>query len=82
MSGTGEAYSRRRWTWPAFAVPGLLWLILLFLVPFYAILAIAMGRRDPIFNTGQPVWNPLEWDPGIFGEVFSDIVSGQLGVIF
>jgi spermidine/putrescine transport system permease protein len=82
MSGTGEAYSRRRWTWPAFAAPGLLWLILLFLVPFYAILAVAMGRRDPIFNTAEPVWNPVQWDPGIFGEVVNEIFTGQLGVIF
>jgi putrescine transport system permease protein len=82
VSGTGDPFARRRWTWPAFAAPGLLWLILLFLVPFYAILAVAMGRRDPIFNTAEPVWNPVEWDPGIFGEVVNDIFSGQLGVIF
>ena len=82
MSGSGDAYSRRRWVWPAFAAPGLIWLILLFLVPFYAILAIAMGRLDPIFNQSEPVWNPLQWDPGIFGEVINNIFSGQLGVIF
>ncbi|MGH2699046.1 MAG: ABC transporter permease [Actinomycetota bacterium] len=81
MSGSGDVYSRRRWTWPAFAAPGLLWLILLFLIPFYAILAVAMGRLDPIFNLGQPVWNPMEWDPGLFGEVVNDIFTGQLGVI-
>ncbi|MGH2791719.1 MAG: ABC transporter permease [Actinomycetota bacterium] len=82
MSGSGDTYSRRRWVWPAFAAPGLIWLILLFLVPFYAILSIAMGRLDPIFNQSEPVWNPLQWDPGIFGEVTSNIFSGQLGVIF
>jgi len=82
VAGSAEVYSRRRWTWPAFAAPGLIWLILLFLVPFYAILAVAMGRQDPIFNQSVPVWNPVQWDPGIFGEVLSDIFSGQLGVIF
>ena len=82
MSGTSEGYSRRRWVWPAFAAPGIIWLVVLFLVPFYAILAVAMGRMDPIFNLGEPVWNPIQWDPGIFGEVMGEIFGGQLGVIF
>src|SRR5919109_889311 len=33
----------RRWLWPAFALPGLVWLILLFVVPFYAVLALALS---------------------------------------
>jgi ABC-type spermidine/putrescine transport system permease subunit I len=72
----------RRWLWPAFAVPGVVWLLLLFLTPFYAILAVAMGRLDPIFNQAEPVWNPLEWDPAAFSGVFEDVFSGQLGRIF
>ena len=72
----------RRWLWPAFAVPGVFWLLLLFLTPFYAILAVAMGRLDPIFNQAEPVWNPLEWDPSAFSGVFEDVFSGQLGTIF
>ena len=73
---------QRRWLWPAFAAPGLLWLVLLFLTPFYAILAVAMGRRDPIFGTAEPVWNPFEWNPAAFGEVFDELLYGQLGGIF
>jgi putrescine transport system permease protein len=72
----------RRWLWPAFAVPGVVWLVLLFLTPFYAILAVAMGRLDPIFNQAEPVWNPIEWDPAAFSGVFEDVFSGQLGRIF
>jgi putrescine transport system permease protein len=72
----------RRWLWPAFAVPGVVWLLLLFLTPFYAILAVAMGRLDPIFNQAEPVWNPIEWDPSAFSGVFEDVFSGQLGRIF
>jgi spermidine/putrescine transport system permease protein len=63
-------------------VPGVFWLLLLFLTPFYAILAVAMGRLDPIFNQAEPVWNPLEWDPSAFSGVFEDVFSGQLGTIF
>jgi putrescine transport system permease protein len=72
----------RRWFWPALAAPGITWLIVLFLVPFYSILSVAMGRLDPIFSSAEPVWNPVQWDPGIFGEVLSDITGGQLGRIF
>jgi spermidine/putrescine transport system permease protein len=57
-------------------------LVLLFLTPFYAILAVAMGRLDPIFATAQPVWNPLQWDGTVFGGVFGNLVDGQLGVVF
>ena len=28
-----------KWLWPAFALPGVVWLILLFLVPFYAVIS-------------------------------------------
>ena len=52
-----------RWFWPAFAAPGMAWLLLLFLLPFYVVLAIAFGTVDPLFREPVPVWNPLEWDP-------------------
>jgi putrescine transport system permease protein len=76
------AVGERRWQWPAFAAPGVLWLILLFIVPFYAILSVAMGRPDPIFGDTQPVWNPLQWDTAAFGEIWNDLVSGSLRTIF
>ena len=37
-----------RWLWPAFALPGVVWLVLLFLVPFYAVIGVAFGSVDPI----------------------------------
>jgi spermidine/putrescine transport system permease protein len=76
-----EAVGARSWIWPAFAAPGLLWLVLLFVVPFYAVLAIAMGRIDPIVLRPLPEWNPLRWDPAPFGAVFTDLFTGSLGRI-
>jgi ABC-type spermidine/putrescine transport system permease subunit I len=76
-----EVVGQARWTWPVFAAPGLIWLALLFLVPFYAVLAVAMGTIDPIFLKPLPEWNPLQWDVTAFGEVFGDLFGGQLGVI-
>jgi spermidine/putrescine transport system permease protein len=41
-----------------------------------------MGQLDPIFHFAVPVWNPIQWNPDIFGEVFGDLFGGQMGVIF
>ena len=56
--------------------------MLLFLTPFFAVLSVAMGQLDPIFHFAVPVWNPIQWNPDVFGVVFEDIFGGQLGVIF
>jgi ABC-type spermidine/putrescine transport system permease subunit I len=56
-------------------------LILLFLTPFYAILSVAMGRLDPIFHFARPVWNPIAWNPDVFGQVLGEVFGGQLGEI-
>ena len=82
MAVHDEAVGEKRWLWPAFAAPGILWLALLFLTPFYAVVAVAMGHLDPIFTTAEPEWNPLHWDPTSFGQVFDSLTTGELGVIF
>lgn len=82
MAVRNEPVGEKRWLWPAFAAPGVLWLALLFLTPFYAVVAVAMGHLDPIFTTAEPVWNPLHWDPTSFLQVFSSLRSGELGIIF
>ena len=64
-----------RWFWPSFAVPASLWLGLLFLAPFYVILAIAFGDIDPIFLTPTPVYDPLRWDFTSFRGVVSGIFT-------
>lgn len=76
-----DTVGQRRWVWPAFALPGVVWLALLFLVPFYAIFAIAMGRLDPILNRPIPEWNPLYWQPDIFVEAAGDLFGGRIGVV-
>jgi putrescine transport system permease protein len=79
---TGRYVGERRGLWPGLAAPGVLWLLLLFITPFYAILSVAMGRLDPIFVTAEPVWNPIQWNPDVFGRVFADLFGGQLGTLF
>ena len=76
------AVGEGRWLWPSFALPGVVWLLILFVTPFYALLAMAMGITDPIFGDTLPVWNPLHWNYATFGDVLGEIFTGQLGIVF
>ncbi len=68
--------------WPALALPGTLWLVLLFVVPFYAIAAIAFGATDPLFGSPVPVWNPLQWQFGSLDGVVRSAIFGDLRPVF
>ena len=71
-SGTRGAWFPR-WFWPSFAAPATIWLLLLFVVPFYVIVSIAFGRQDPIFLTPIPEYDPLRWDVGPLGSVVRQV---------
>jgi len=62
--------------WPILALPGIVWLCLFFLVPFYVILGVAFGTVDPLFLTPQPEWNPARWDPRAFEFVWEGLAAG------
>jgi spermidine/putrescine transport system permease protein len=66
----------RRWLWPGFSLPGIVWLIVLFVVPFYAVVAVAFGTVDPVLLQPVPVWNPLEWNVGWIMEVLERLAPG------
>jgi ABC-type spermidine/putrescine transport system permease subunit I len=66
---TGKAF------WVALAVPGMIWLVLFFIVPFYAVLAIAMGQLDQLFESPVAVWNPLHWSSENVINVWHDLVG-------
>jgi ABC-type spermidine/putrescine transport system permease subunit I len=72
-----------RWLWRTMALPGSLWLILLFLVPLYAIVAIAFGGVSAIFQLPVPIWNPLHWHFGFMSHVLTWFEpSNVLWVVF
>jgi ABC-type spermidine/putrescine transport system permease subunit I len=73
-----------RWLWQSFALPGVVWLLLFFVLPFYAILAVAMGHLDPIFASTNPEWNPFQWDPTHLRFVLQELLSstGQFRIVF
>jgi spermidine/putrescine transport system permease protein len=80
---TGSTVGQRRWYYPALAAPGIAWLLLLFILPFYAIAAVAFGTRDQIFALPIPAWNPLEWQFETFSETARNLfASGGLQAQF
>jgi ABC-type spermidine/putrescine transport system permease subunit I len=62
--------------WPVLALPGTIWLIALFLVPIYAVMAVAFSGNINIFGEPIPAWNPLDWQFATFRQVVSDSISG------
>lgn len=79
------APSRRRerqGLWAALTLPGTIWLIVFFVVPFYAIAAVAFGGFDPILLAPEPTWNPLRWRFDATREVLDSIVGGPLQSVF
>jgi ABC-type spermidine/putrescine transport system permease subunit I len=63
--------------WGGLAAPGVGWLLLFFLVPFYVILSVALGSVDPILQTPQPAWSPLDWNTKAFSTVFDGLFSSE-----
>jgi spermidine/putrescine transport system permease protein len=61
--------------WIALAAPGVIWLLLFFIVPFYAVLAIAMGKLDQLFESPVAVWNPFSWSSENVINVAHDLVG-------
>jgi spermidine/putrescine transport system permease protein len=84
MAGpTSTVVGQRAWYYPALAAPGIVWLLLLFIMPFYAIAAVAFGTRDQIFALPIPAWNPLEWQFDTFSATAREVVaSGGLQAQF
>jgi len=59
--------------WAAVAMPGILWLAVLFVVPFYVIIAIAAGYVNQVFGYPVAVYNPLRWTSANFVAAWHDL---------
>jgi len=69
--------------WGLLSLPGVAWLAALFVVPFYAVAAVAFGKIDPILRTADPVWNPLQWDYTSMSKVLDRVFDpNDLGKTF
>jgi spermidine/putrescine transport system permease protein len=77
-----QAARRTTRVWAGFALPGVVWLLALFVVPVYAVVAVAFGQIDPLLRTPIPTWNPLQWDFSAMRDVLDRVFGGDLGTVF
>jgi spermidine/putrescine transport system permease protein len=66
-----------KWYWPSFTVPGLIWLVVFFALPFYVVLSVAFGTVDPLFRTPLPVYQFWWWDFATFAETAEKFYAGD-----
>jgi spermidine/putrescine transport system permease protein len=66
-----------RWYWPSFTTPGLIWLVLFFVLPFYVVISVAFGTVDPFFRTPLPVYQPWWWSFDTFGQTLEKFYAGD-----
>ena len=66
-----------RFIWPLLALPGTVWIAVLFVAPLYVVVAILFGGTDPILREPVPVWNPADWDFTQFTYVWDHIVGSN-----
>jgi ABC-type spermidine/putrescine transport system permease subunit I len=64
-----------KWFWVLIAAPGMIWLVVLFVIPFYAVLAIGEGKLNVSTKTPVAVYNPLTWSSANLSNVIHDIVG-------
>ena len=73
---TGVDYPR--WYWPAFTASGLIWLLVLFVLPFYVVVSVAFGTVDPFFRTPLPVYQPWWWSFSTFTATLQKFSAGGI----
>ena len=66
-----------RWLWPLTALPGVVWLLILFLLPLYAVVGVAFGTVD-FLGTPIPAWNPADWNTGWITHVLHELAPGGI----
>jgi ABC-type spermidine/putrescine transport system permease subunit I len=73
-----QGFWRPQVFWSSFALPGVGWLTAFFVVPVYAVMAVAFGSVNPILRTARPAWNPLDWDATAMGDMVASVFGGDL----
>jgi spermidine/putrescine transport system permease protein len=73
---TGVWYPK--WYWPSFIAPGSVWLVFMFVLPFYVVFAVAFGSVD-FNNFGLPVpyYAPWWWSFETFNQTLSKFYEGS-----
>jgi ABC-type spermidine/putrescine transport system permease subunit I len=68
-----EASRQSKWFWVLLAAPGMIWLAVLFIIPFYAMLAIGEGKLNRQTESPVAVYNPFTWSSANLSNVWHDL---------
>jgi len=68
-----KPYQPNKWFWVLLASPGMIWLVILFVIPFYAMLAIGEGKLDRQTESPVAVYNPFTWSSANLTNVWRDL---------
>ncbi len=73
-----KPYQPNKWFWVLLASPGMIWLVVLFVIPFYAMLAIGEGKLNRQTESPVAVYNPFTWSSANLTNVMRDLFgSGE-----
>jgi ABC-type spermidine/putrescine transport system permease subunit I len=73
----GRGFQPNKTFWILLALPGMIWLIVLFVVPFYAVLAIGEGKLNTQTKAPIAVYNPFSWSSANLSNVLHEIFGAQ-----
>ncbi len=68
-----KPFQPNRWFWVLLAAPGMIWLTVLFIVPFYAMLAIGEGKLNRQTEAPVAVYLPWHWSSANLSNVWHDL---------
>jgi ABC-type spermidine/putrescine transport system permease subunit I len=71
--GPAKPHQPSRPYWILLAAPGMIWLAILFVIPFYAMLAIGEGKLDRQTESPVAVYNPFAWSSANLVNVWRDL---------
>ena len=72
-SRCAKPFQPNKWFWVLLAAPGMIWLVVLFVVPFYAMLAIGEGKLDRQTESPVAVYLPWHWSSANLSNVWHDL---------
>ena len=75
--GAQDGFRPNRSFWILLALPGIIWLIVLFVVPFYAVLAIGEGKFNTQTKAPVAVYNPFDWSSANLANVVREIFGSH-----
>ncbi|HSR86273.1 MAG TPA: ABC transporter permease [Streptosporangiaceae bacterium] len=73
VSGAGRPAQQSKLFWVLLAAPGMIWLAVLFIIPFYAVLAIGEGKLNRQTESPVAVYNPFTWSSANLSNVWHDL---------